>query len=100
MPPKVEMEEENSREGVVLDEPAEGGQGGTNRWVLQDDLSGRRDMHANAAVARAAAILMQLSTSANCVVLLIGIVRMLQVGGLLHVAYHLPPVYSCPHFAL
>ena len=87
MPPKIALVDEKAPEDVVLGKSAESGQGGTNRWALQDDLSGRRDMHANAATARAAAFLMQLSASANCAVLLIGIVRMLQVGGLLHAAY-------------
>ena len=84
MPPKVELEEEKAPKGLFLDKPVESRQDKIHRWTLQDDLSGRRDMHANAETARAAAFLMQLSASTNCAVLLIGIVRMLQVGGLLH----------------
>ena len=101
MPPKVELDEEKAPSFDAWSAELDGReQGEMHRWALQNDLSGRRDMHANAGTARAAAFLMQLSASANCVVLLIGIVRMLQVRAFLHFAYLLPPVYCCPHFAL
>ena len=101
MPPKVELDEEKAPSFDDFMAELNGReQGEMHRWALQDDLSGRRDMHANAGTARAAAFLMQLSASANCAVLLIGIVRMLQVGGHLHITYLLPLVYCFPHFAL
>ena len=89
MPPKVEPEEE-SPESAFFGRPDVAGQ--MYRWTLPDDLSGRHDMHANAATAQAAGFLMQLSTSANCAMLLIGIVRMLQVGGLSLSYIFLPPI--------
>ena len=94
MPPKVELDDEEKAASYVdLGPSDERVQEDFYRRTLQDDLSGRHDMHANAAAARAAAFLMQLSANANCAVLLIGIVRILQVGGLLHVEYlHCPPI--------
>ena len=51
----------------------------TYRWMLDDDLSGRHDMSANAETTKSAAFLMQLSAISSVAVVLICIFRMLQV---------------------